>query len=96
MSVRWTGDADELEHWCRQAIDLRAFAEALGSVPVELWPTFAARLDAALASDAAHEPTRAQLRQGVELTERLTTPAGLLRRQIRLEKRRILAELERV
>jgi hypothetical protein len=51
----------------------------------------AERLEAAVAGGDA-EPTAGQLRVGTDLTERLPTPAAILRRQIRLEKLRLIQE----
>jgi hypothetical protein len=85
----WTGDLDAFVGWARAAVDLRQFEAALASVPAGRWPAVAARLEVALA-EGDSEPTASQLRVGTDLTERLRSPAALLRRQIRLEKLRLL------
>jgi hypothetical protein len=73
----------------REAVDLGLVGAALASVPDERWPAVAARLEAALAQDEG-EPSAGQLRVGTDLTERMRTPAAILRRQIRLEKLRLV------
>ena len=87
--MQWRGDLEAFAAWAREAVDLRQFEAGLASVPAERWPAVAARLEAALA-EGEGEPTAGQLRVGTDLTERLRTPAALLRRQIRLEKLRLL------
>ena len=72
-------------------MDLGQLGAAIETVPRELWPAVAERLETALA-EADAEPTTGQLRVGIELTERLPTPAAILRRQIRLEKLRLVQE----
>ena len=89
--MHWAGDPDRFLARARDAIDLTQFGAALATVPAEHWPSVAARLEAALAEDEG-EPTAGQLRVGTDLTERMRTPAAILRRQIRLEKLRLIRE----
>ena len=58
-------------------------------MPADRWPAVAARLEAVLAARRG-EPSAGQLRVGTDLTERMRTPAAILRRQIRLEKLRLV------
>ena len=89
--MRWTGDLEAFVGWCRETMELGQFGAALESVPRELWPSVAERLEAELA-EGAGEPTSHQRRLGAELTERMTGPAAILRRQVRLEKLRLVQE----
>jgi hypothetical protein len=88
--VRWQGDAEPFVAWCLETVDLRAFGEALRSVPDAAWPALGARLSSALAEPGPGEPESDQLRRDTPLAERVRSPAAVLRRQIRLEKRRVL------
>jgi hypothetical protein len=88
--VRWQGDAEPFVTWCLETVDLRAFGEALASLPSAEWPALRARLAAALAEPGPGEPESDQLRRDTLLAERLRSPAAVLRRQIRLEKRRLV------
>ena len=87
--MAWTGNLEGFVGWARETIDLGQFGAALATVPAERWPAVAARLEAALA-EGEGEPTAGQLRVGTDLTERARTPVAILRRQIRLEKLRLL------
>jgi hypothetical protein len=89
--VRWSGDLEAFVAWCRETMDLGQLGAVLATVPGELWPAVAERLEAALAEDGG-EPTSAQRRVGTDLTERMVSPAAILRRQIRLEKLRLVQE----
>lgn len=88
----WDGDLERFERWCVEAIDLTAFAAALGSVPAAAWPSVRERLDAALGQPGPGEPSATNLQVGVGLVARMRTPAMLLRQQVRLEKLRLVAE----
>lgn len=90
--VIWQGDADAFATEIATAMDLRSVASALKSIPAEAWPQVQAILAARLFVPAPGEPEHAELRQGVPLTERFRSPAALLRRQVRLQKLRLLAE----
>lgn len=70
--------------------DLKAFREAVRSLSRDE----AAKLRAELERAMVDEPTRLQLQQGVPLVDRMRTPATVLLRQIRLEKLRILEEVD--
>jgi hypothetical protein len=87
----WTGDLDAFLDWSQEVMDLGQFGAALATIPLDRWPNVAERLEAALGA-AEGEPSVGQLRVGTELTERLRTPAAILRRQIRLEKLRMVQE----
>jgi hypothetical protein len=87
----WTGDLAGFAAWARDVMDLGQFGAGLESVPPDSWPAVAERLTVVLAAEDG-EPTAGQLRVGTDLTERLRTPAALLRRQIRLEKVRLVRE----
>jgi hypothetical protein len=89
--MEWSGDLEGFVAWARDTIDLGQFGAALATVPAERWPAVARRLDAALA-EGEGEPTAGELRVGTDLTERMRTPAAILRRQIRLEKLRLVRE----
>ena len=75
--------------WVRETVYLGQVGAALASVPDARWPAVAARLETALAQDEG-EPTAGQVGAGTDLTERMRTPAAILRRQIRLEKLRLV------
>jgi hypothetical protein len=92
--VRWQGAAEPFAAWCLETVDLRAFGEALRSVPGPEWPAFRARLAAALAQPGPGEPEADQLRRDTPLAGRARSPAAVLRRQIRLEKRRLLETIQ--
>jgi hypothetical protein len=95
VSMVWAGDVEGFVGWMRETVDLGQVGAALTSVPDERWPEVAARLEAALARDEG-EPTAGQLRVGTDLTERMRTPAAILRRQVRLEKLRLVRARPRV
>jgi hypothetical protein len=92
--VRWQGAAEPFAAWCIETVDLRAFAEALRSVPAAEWPALRASLAAALDRPGPGEPEADRLRRDTPLAERLRSPAAVLRRQIRLEKRRLLETVQ--
>jgi hypothetical protein len=89
--VQWRDDPDAFVAWAREVMDLGQLGAALETVPPALWPALAERLEAALAV-GEDEPSAGQLRVGTDLTERLRSPASILRRQIRLEKLRLVQE----
>jgi hypothetical protein len=89
--MQWTGDPDAFVAWSREVMDMGQFGAALATIPLGLWPAVAERLELALAADE-EEPTAGQLRVGTDLTERMRSPAAILRRQIRLEKLRMVQE----
>ena len=89
--MAWQGELEPFLAWAREVMDLGQFGAGLETVPPERWPAVAARLEQELARDEA-EPDAGQLRVGTDLTERLRSPAAILRRQIRLEKLRLVQE----
>jgi len=92
--VRWQGEVEPFAAWCLETVDLRAFGEALRSVPGAEWPALRARLAAGLARPGPGEPEADQLRRDTPLADRAVSPAAVLRRQIRLEKRRLLETVQ--
>lgn len=89
----WQGDLGAFIEACVSRPDLAEFRAALASMPADQWPAVRAALATRLSEPSADEPTALQRQVGVGLAARMTTPLGLLRRQIRLEKLRILSEL---
>jgi hypothetical protein len=89
--LEWSGDLEAFVAWCKDAMDLGQLGAALATVPGDLWPGVAERLEAELAAGDS-EPTRDQLNRATGLADRMTGPAAILRRQIRLEKLRLVQE----
>jgi hypothetical protein len=94
VPVRWQGTVEPFVAWCVETVDLPAFGEALRSVPGAAWPAVKERLAAALAQPGPGEPEADQLRRDTPLVDRMRSPAGVLRRQIRLEKQRLLETIQ--
>ena len=92
--MRWRGAAEPFVAWCLETPDPRAFDRAVRSVPAADRPAVVARLSAALARPGPGEPEAEQLRPDTALVGRMRSPAAVLRRQIKLEKRRLLEALE--
>ena len=69
-------------------MDLNAFREAVAKMSADE----RRELREALSKEAEDEPTHLQRQVGVPLADRMRTPMTALRRQIRLERLRILDE----
>jgi hypothetical protein len=88
--VRWDGDLAAFERWCVEARDLRAFQDAVASLPESIRPGVVARLRERLRQPGPGEPESDQLRRDTPLGERMRSPLAVLLRQLRLEKLRRL------
>jgi hypothetical protein len=88
--VRWDGDLAAFERWCVEARDLRAFQDAVASLPEPIRRQVVARLGDLLRQPGPGEPGSDQLSRDTPLVDRMRSPLAVLLRQIRLEKLRLL------
>ena len=83
----WTGDRTAFLAAAVAIHDLRQFSAALESVPASERPAVRDALRAALNAADTGEPSIRSMSVGAPLVQRMQTPAGLLRQQIRFQKR---------